>query len=105
MIWREYIIIRIVALALAGWCVLLSLACLEAYDEVFLGYPKGPDPDSNRIFAYSFKSTVRYLTKEQITRIHWLNWTLIILAIFITLNLLINLKWPLPSKNDEFIDQ
>ena len=29
--------------------------------------------------------------------LHWLDWTLLILAVFIAVSLLFNVKWPLPS--------
>ena len=62
-----------------------------------------PDPETHRIYAYAFKNTVRYITAEQMKTIHCLDWTLIILAVFIGANLLINVKWPLPSNNIRMI--
>jgi hypothetical protein len=111
MNWQEYIeslkkeskltIFRIIILAVAGWSAFIGLSLLLAYDTVYLNYPKTPDPETHRIVAYAFKNTVRYVTKEQMKTIHWLDWTLIVLAVFIAVNLLINVKWPLPSKKHQ----
>jgi hypothetical protein len=108
--WREYIailkkqskltIFRIVILAVAGWSAFIGLSLLCAYDTVYLTYPRTPDPETRRIVPYAFKNTVRYVTKEQMNTLHWLDWTHIILAVFIAINLLFNVKWPLPSKWD-----
>jgi hypothetical protein len=108
MTWREYIailkkqpkltIFRIIILAVAGWWSLVEGMILSSYQSVYLTYPRTPDLETHRIVPYAFKHTVRYITKEQMETIHRLDWTLIILGVFITVNLLIHLKWPLPSK-------
>jgi hypothetical protein len=92
-------VFRIVTLAIAGWSALIAAMIISSNQTVHLTYPKTPDPETHRIVAYAFKNTVRYITKEQMKTIHWLDWTLIMLAVFIAVNLLINVKWPLPSKN------
>lgn len=94
-------VIRSVTLAIAGWSALIAAMILSSYQTVYLTYPKAPDPETHRIYAYAFKNTVRYITAEQMKTIHCLDWTLIILAVFIGTNLLINVKWPLPSKQHQ----
>jgi hypothetical protein len=91
-------IFRIVALGLAGWSAIILMSLSLGYETIYLHYPKAPDPATLRIYPYAFKNTVRYLTKEQIETMHRLDWTLIVLAVFIGINLLINQKWPLPSE-------
>jgi hypothetical protein len=88
------------ALGIAAWSLFIGLVILAGFDAVYLSYPRTPDPETHRIVPYAFKNTVRYVTKEQMTTLHWLDWTLISLGVFIAVNLLINMKWPLPSKGD-----
>ena len=110
MTWSEYIailkkqskltIFRMVILAASGWSSLVLAVILSGYQSVYLGYPRTPDPATLRIVPYAVKNTVRYITKEEMERLHSLDWTMIILGVVFVVNLLIHMKWPLPSKWD-----
>ena len=71
------------------------------YDSIYINYPTHPDPATLRTIPHTVKGIVVYLTKEQNHKLTSLEWSEAALAIFVAINLLVNLKWPLPSKGND----
>ena len=85
---------RLVVLAIALTGFVSAGVGFGMYDQKYLQYPQQPDPTTSRTVPYNVKSIIVYVTKKERDEAFKLKWIAVGLGMFLLINLLLNLKWP-----------
>jgi hypothetical protein len=67
----------------------------NAMDMDFVGYPKFPNQETGRTFAYSVKNFVVYIFDWQMNLVYWLRVAEIVTGVLIAVLLISTFIWPM----------
>jgi hypothetical protein len=91
--------IRLIVYVGAGFVLFAACILNFVLDNSYVQYPVFPNPKLGETIAYSVRSVVVYITKDQRMLLDWIRWTKIVSGGLLLASVLSYWKWPIKSKS------